>query len=578
MNLLVLFLCLTFIKDYQHFITSKKSDELLYQFGRDTTNLAILKNDPVKIWFIRNHFPNEAIESLLVVTKAFPRQPSMSAVLRWEAHQARDPQIKLKKIALAKKLDPFAIDNLLYTLLIGIELKDQRLLQNTIAEIPFLLSDFQIQVLLLTNALLLLYFTILGLGFVFVFSQLFKYFPLLVHRLGFFSHKFKDLTGILVLLSPLIIFFNVYILFIIYSTLLLFVLVYEKRNWLRLTLVLIILSLPLSYPITILSNFLQRQSKTYDLYSYLKITYPEPIIKFDKPEELFIVAYSFKNQKLIEESRALYENILQQQPRSYESLNNLANINCLFKRFATSESLYLKAISLAPARGEAHFNLGWCYLKELKFYEASRSIDKAKSLNFTPAIEGTFDIPPQETFFWRSLLMEKATFSPLLGWQLVLPIILLLILTFVIKPFPEPTFCFLCSRAVCKECCQLVGEDIYCNECWSRLSKTKSDKSEQSILDHVQIKRKRWENLKSLILTLILPGLGHYYQGRVIAGSLLGFIPISVYLLFYFNGLIINPPYWTPLSLTKFITVIGLPALIICYIIAFLSIRSRNVA
>ena len=574
----ILLIPLTFFQDYQHFVDTKKADQLLVAFARDTSNLALLESDPVKIWFIRNHFPNRVIESLMVATRPLPRQPEIAAALRWEGLKEGNNALKLKKYAQSRILDPYAFDGYLSLLALGLELGDQTLIKRTIAELPDIIKDFQIQVLVSTNLLLLFYSSLVALCFMFVFVHLFKHFPLLAHRLGFASHALKEFIGAIIVLSPLILFFNIYILFYCYGLALLFVLKDRLRHWLRLAFLLIVISVPLSYPLTRFADFFQRRAKTYELYSYLKIAYPEPKLRFTEAEEIFILAYSLKKQNLLEGSRGLYENLAQVQTNDYAILNNLANLYCMTKSFARGESLYQKAIALDAGRGEAHFNLGWCYLKELKFYEASKEIETAKNINFKPPVEGYYDVPPDESFFWKSLFAEKTPLVLLFKLKFVLPALLLFLLSFIIKPFDEPTGCSLCGRAICGKCQQLVGDDIYCNECWTKLSKTRNEKYEQSILNVFRRKRRRWEKFKAFLLTALLPGMGHCYQGRVLVGSLLAFWPLSVYLLYAFGSIIIKPPYWVVLPLNGLLRFIGIPIIAVCYIIAFLSMRSRDVA
>lgn len=574
----ILLVPLTFFQDYQHFVDTKKADQLLVAFAQDTTDLTLLENDPVKIWFIRSHFPSPQIESLLVSTRPLPRQPEIAAALRWEGLKSQDSDLKLKRYIQAGILDPYAFDGYLSLLALGLERGDRIMIKKTLAALPDLGKDFQIQVLVSTNLLLLFYSSLVALCFMFVFIQLFKYFPLLAHRFGFASHSLKELIGAIIVLSPLVLFFNIYILFYCYGLALLFVLRERSRRWLRLVFLLILISVPISYPITKLAGFLQRRAKTYELYSYLKITYAEPKLRFTEAEELFILAYSLKKQKLFEGSRALYENLAQTQTNNYAILNNLANLYSMMKAFAQGESLYRKAIALDGGRGEAHFNLGWCYLKELKFYEASQEIETAKRLDFKPPVEGYYDIPPGESFFWNSLFAEKPRLVLLFKLKFVLPALLLFLLSFIIKPFDEPTACSLCGRAICGKCQQLVGEDIYCNDCWAKLSKTRNEKYEQSIVDVFGRRLRRWEKFKMLLLTALLPGMGHYYQGRVLAGSLLAIGPLACYLLFAFRSVIIKPPFWVPVSLDGLMRLAAIPLIAICYIIAFLSLRSRDVA
>ncbi|MEO0226211.1 MAG: hypothetical protein ABIL05_04590, partial [candidate division WOR-3 bacterium] len=317
MLILIYFTLLTFFQDYQHFVDTRKADQLLVEFGRDTTNYAILENDPVKIWFIRNHFPNEKIESLMVATRPFPRQPEISSVLRYEALRANDYKTKIRKLKQAWQLDPYAFDNFLSLLALSLKLKEKILAQETLLNLPEIIKDFQVQVLLLTNVILVIYLVLIGLGFLYIAVQLYRYFPLFAHRLGFLNHGLKDFVGAALLLTPLILFLNIYLLVVIYSVFLLLILNGRARNWLRLFLVLILFSLPLSYPLSIFADFLQRRARTYELYSYLKITYPEPKMKFTRPDELFIAAYSLKKRNLLEGAQALYEDLLPHASNSY---------------------------------------------------------------------------------------------------------------------------------------------------------------------------------------------------------------------------------------------------------------------
>lgn len=507
MNVIILFLSLTFFKDYEHFVVSKKADLILSQFGQDTMNYRLLENDPVQIWFIRDHFPNPSIDSLLLASKSFIRQPEISAALRWEARRLTNRKVQLDRLRQAEQFDPYAFDNFLSLIVLGLELRDAKLVKGTLAGLLKIVKDFQIQVLLLTNLGFLVYLGLLAFGFVFVFSHLFKYFTLLGHRLGLMSHGLRDYVGALIILTPLAIFFNPYLLFILYSIMLLFVLTAKERRWLRLYLAIILLSVPLSVPVTTLSNFLDRRSKTYELYSYFKITYPEAVIKYSRPDELFIVAYSLKKQNLLETARAVYQNLLLSKPNDYEASNNLGNLDCELQHYELAESLYQRAIRLQPGRGEAYFNLGWCYLKELRFLEASKSIEHAKSLHFTPIVEGTSDIAPRESFFWRSLFNEKVRLRFLFNLRFIVAILVVLLLSFVVKPLSEPTRCTLCARPLCSKCAHAAGDNTYCHECWTKLSKTQNEQVEQSVIDVTQLKRRRWEVLKSLGLTLLLPGL-----------------------------------------------------------------------
>jgi hypothetical protein len=129
---------------------------------------------------------------------------------------------------------------------------------------------------------------------------------------------------------------------------------------------------------------------------------------------------------------------------------------------------------------------------------------------------------------------------------------------------------------LCKKCIEEVNDDTYCRECFTKLKSTKSAEIEEDLKTSLGRKKRFLGRLFTYVLNLILPGAGLIYRNRNFAGLVISFIAICVYLPLLFRGIFIKPAGWIALPLGPLFATTALVALILCYIVSFIMIRSGN--
>ena len=88
--------------------------------------------------------------------------------------------------------------------------------------------------------------------------------------------------------------------------------------------------------------------------------------------------------------------------------------------------------------------------------------------------------------------------------------------------------CVSCGSGICEDCTiNLVGKN-YCQDCADELVQEKSGHAEQKSASQTEIK----SPTLALVLSVIIPGLGHFYLGKIKKGvKLLVAAIISAFLL-----------------------------------------------
>ncbi len=532
---------------------------------RDKARIKDYKNDPIVLWFWRSKTNDSSIDTFLK-TIPIPRNFYLSAVLRWEAMDTKDFGEKLNKLKLAIHFDSLSIENFISLISLGITTRRFDLLKNAFF-LP-ILSDFRNQIFLLGNFILLLIIAIFLTGIVFILAKLIYYLPVLSHRFDPIKHnRFKGIVGFALILIPILVLRNFYLVFFIYSIILTMIFSNREKNWLRINLILLII---IAIVISLFNfiPFLQGKSKAYQLYQMVVLD-SDIRINPETKREKEILAYVLKQKGLYEEAMTLYEDLYYNQSiRTIGVLNNLANLYTLYDEDERAEELYLKAAE--GARGEPYFNLALLKYKRIEYLAASQYMEKARERDFVTDNKEPVDIAPEIKEFYSLMKNEEFKLSESLNILFIIIFIIIFLITFIPFKLQPPFHCSICGKPVCKDCVEQTGEEPYCLDCISKLNATKNPEIEEELKHSLGRLRRITSKILATFLNIILPGAGLIYKNKNFLGMLFTFFALLVYVPLFFKSFFIKPAGWISLSLIPINLAIGIIVLFFCYLFSFL--------
>ncbi|KPJ73762.1 hypothetical protein AMJ52_03285 [candidate division TA06 bacterium DG_78] len=569
MFIFLLYFVSQFSTQYQNFVHSPQSDSILNHLTRGECHISDFTDDPVILWFWRTHSGDPDADSLL---SKIPMRKNfyLSAVLRWEAREARNYETASSKLLLATHFDHSVIENFLSLIVLAIKYRKIDHFETAIS-IP-IFTNFRNQVFIVTNFVLLLFFAIIMSGGIYILVKTVYYLPVLSHRIDPQGHnKIKGLIPFLLLLTPVIVFRNLYLIIICYSLLLAFVLSTREKNWLRVHIIVFLLFSLAPLPLGHFISFLQHRNRSFQLYEMVNYD-SDNMVSATTDKEKELLAYALRQHGKIEEALLLYEDLYNRNYRNAAVLNNLANIYFHIDRFDLAETLYRNAIH-SQDHGEIYFNLGLLKLKNIEYSESSYFMEEAKKRNFSSLSKDPIDIEPVNDDFLQITMSETSTYSGIIKRIYFLPILIIFLITFLPVPFEPPFHCNTCGQPICEECLKKIDTEIICNDCFTKFKSAKSGEMENSLRAMVMRQRLRLDKFITYLLNIVIPGAGLIYQGKNFVGLIFVFFVMLGYAPLIFSHLFIRPVGWVSLSLNPIFIIIALFIAALSYIYSFAYIR-----
>jgi len=570
--MLVVFLIANFAAQYQNFINSPQKESIFIALTRKDIKITEFADNPVVLWFWRTNADDPMTDSLL---KKVPMERNfyLSAVLRWEALEAKTYDDTMQKLELATHFDTLAIEN--YLSRTALFLKDRQYSHalSDLLTVPFL-RDFRNQILLITNLFILVFAAIVLCSLIYVLVKFIYYVPVLSHRLDIRKHYFlKGAVSFLILLIPLLVFRNLYIMYVIYGLLLMLVLAPREKNWLRFGVFLILLLAVGSYPLNRFIPFLKGTSKSYQLYRLVNYD-GEQRIPAENNTEKELMALALKQQGKIEEAMSMYEELYYSGNRSIAVTNNLANLYLLYDEDAKAEELYMAALN--RNRGEPYFNLGLLKLKNIEYLASSDYMEKARINGFTSISKDPVDITPENNLFYEMVLGKDFEMPRFINPVFLLPLAFILIFSFLRLRFSPPYFCAICGKAICKGCVEEGEEEGTCKDCVNKIKSTKSSDIEEDLRISMSRRNRVLKRILVYVINIIIPGAGLVYQKQDFLGLIVLFMVSLAYIPHFFGGLFVKPSNWLCLTLAPLFGATTIILLVISYIASFILLKGTS--
>jgi len=568
---LILLLTCQFDASYQSFIDSPRSETIFVGLTQGRYDISDFRNDPVVLWFWRNS-ANDAQADSLLKRLEIRRNFYLSAVMRWEAKGA-DYSTAMNKLGLASHFDPGAIENFLSYVVLAVR---KRSLDPIISALSLpVFSDFRSQIFLITNAVILIFLAAFMCGFVYVITKVIYYLPMISHRIDPQSHnRLKGIIGLAILLLPILIFRNLYLIMLTYTMLLLFTLNMRERNWLRLIIFSVIVIFIFSLPMTHFVDFLTKKTRNSSMYEMVFYDVKPRITANSERDKIFL-AYAYKQAGDIERAMSLYEDMYYKGHRDIAVVNNLANIYLLYEEEARAETLYHYAMR-AESRAEPFFNMGLLRLRNLEYSESSRYMAEARSRDFSSPSSDPVDIMPTAGDFYEVIFSEPLQIFGVVNPLFVFPFVVIFVLTFLPFRFPSPFYCGTCGRPICKKCQEQIEDEIMCKECFTKLKSTENVEMEALLKHSVGSRRRRYRAMIAYLVNVVVPGAGMIYIGRNFVGLVVVFIVMLGYIPLLFARFFIKPAGWLSLSPVPLFALIALVIAFITYLYSFLAMRSTH--
>ncbi len=278
----------------------------------------------------------------------------------------------------------------------------------------------------------------------------------------------------------------------------------------------------------------------------------------DRWQGYFALAQLQKKAGSYETALEFYQNALRKQPDSASILNNMGNSYFHLKDYNQAAHYYQQALEKDPSQIATYYNLSQTFREMLIFdkgeqiYQEGRRRDKDLMDEYTrrSALSGktvVVDTSLPVKALWDEVLNISADdereagllFGQLLNglpirsapWFMIGILIVLAVLSTVQRhaAFGCPT----CGRIVCKRCQRSLFELSVCYRCWTNLKETKR-RGEIAQAEEQLIKKRQI----AFVMTLLLPGSGHFYLGRAYHGLVFSsLVAFSLFVWWFGAGL-----------------------------------------
>ncbi len=558
-----------FSTGYTEFIRSPQSESVFINLVRGNKKLSDYADDPVVLWYWRSNTGSVEADSLLAKTP-LSRNRYLGAVLRWEARETTDPETRFEKLKLAVHFDSLSIQNFISLLAISIQNRDLRPFK--IALTMPIYADFSNQVLILSNLLLLLFTAMFLCGFVYIIIKMVYYLPALSHRLITVKHiPLADIFKMLVILIPVVMLRNFYLIYLIYGLLLIVIMEKKEKNWLRLNLISILLLFIAFMPINNLISFLNNYGQEYQYYEIVNYDIFHEM-KVNSAQEKEMYAYALKKQNRFEEALDLYEELYYGGHRNTAIANNLANIYFEYEEYSLADSLYQSSFRYDESP-VPYFNLGLLKLHLIEYTESSHYMDEAKNRGFSSDSKKTIDLAPSNQDFYRWIMAQELETEGKIKTILIIPFLILFFLTFIPVRIAPPYYCNTCGRPICPTCTNEIENETICGDCFTKFKSTKRQEIEADLRQSVSMNRQRLNNAVKFLINLIIPGGGLIFIKKHLAGLIFIFIAMLNYVPLLMPNIFIKPAGWIVLPFKSIFFLSAAVCLLISYLLSFLMMR-----
>lgn len=572
---MLILLCIftNFSADYQTFINSPRSESVFVGLTRGEYHLEDFQNDPVALWFWRSTTESPEADSLLK-RSLIGQNFYLSALLRWEATEQGDYDRTLEKINLAVRLDSTAIENLVSLIALKAKYRKYQGLSELL-NLP-ILDSLRTQVFFITNIYLFLVLVVFLTGLGFVCAKTIYYLPVLSHRLDPLKHgPVKNVLPFVVLLIPALVLRHLFLIYSIYGLILALIMNRREKNWLRLSAVLLIVLFALSFPVNKVQQFLKGGNRTYDLYRMVYFDCDIRIQPGTAMENEFL-AYALKKQGALEEAMSLYEDLYYHGRQKIEVINNLANIYTAIDEDSKAETLYTSA--LAFHRPEPYFNLALLKLKNIEYLESSKYVEEARQMGYSSLSNTPIDIGPTNRDFYGIILNGREKVRPWFSPLLVIPIILILLVSFLPLKLKPPFFCRLCGQPICGACQKGDDEEPICGDCSNKLDKTKNSDIQEDMRDSLSRRRGLLNRVVSYLINLAAPGTGLIFRGKNLSGLLILAMTTAAWLPILLANHFVKPAGWIALPMGSTFVLPAIVITVAAYILSFLMMGEEHAA
>jgi len=515
------------------------------------------------------------------------------------------------KISLATQMNPTSLDS--HWALFKLLLKGYRpeVIPQFLSNLKLFINDFENQHILLLN----IYLYLIG---VILFTIFFSILSFFLRHLSQIHHQVKELLpkaippssqaiiATLLLVSPLFWRIGPSLLLPLFIIITWFFLTKKERRLLSLLLLLLI-ALPfiLNWSRSLL-EVLEPKNPIHLLATAQKSGWDERLAK-DLQETLLLYPndpYLLLSLGLIEKKRGNfslarenYKKALLLKESQALIHNNLGNIYFAQGKWDSALGEYNLALKLQPNSAKTHYNLGQAYLKQLCFSKATRELELALRLDFD--LIQFYSLRSRDHYnrvvidekigakkLWMRILKEgkgekiqkgllprvtRLDFPASFGYSFFLFLLLFTLQIFVRKSTPS-LICPACGRVFCPRC-RLTANPDFCRRCAEKMGMDMDSGLRESIFAKLREESKRHSKAKLFLITLILPGAGHFYLQAPFRGIFFLALTSLFLLLFHFRGLIIEPiPTSTFFISTSTKFYLGGTFVLLLYLSAFFSL------
>lgn len=293
-----------------------------------------------------------------------------------------------------------------------------------------------------------------------------------------------------------------------------------------------------------------------------------------KGKEAFTPAFSYalaiKREGNYEEAANLYNALLGRYTDSRLHIN-LGNAYYAVRDSEKAKDSYVKAIEIKP-RPTAFYNLSQVYREQFVFAKGDEYFLEAAKLDaravsrftaFSGAGPNRFvmdeTIPESELWeYAMNFSKDKRFFAGRMSIAgSIIAVTLMIIFFLVNKRAKRRAYeCGKCGEVSCSKCLKTITWGQLCPQCYRSLIRLNEMDAKERITRLLSISSRQTKRLKmTRVLSYLLPGAGHVYTGKVLAGILflypfLFFATVFVLSLLTYYGMDSFKHWWlTPLSL-----------------------------
>lgn len=201
---------------------------------------------------------------------------------------------------------------------------------------------------------------------------------------------------------------------------------------------------------------------------------------------------------------------------------------------------------------------------------------EARRKGFSSSQKNPVDIKPNNVDFYKHVLAEELEIDGLVSTTHIIPLIIIMIISFLPFGLRPPFYCNSCGRPICKDCLKEIDGETICQDCFTRFKSTKKTEIEQDLRRTVGRNRKRIKRIILYALNIIIPGAGLIYIRKHLTGMILVCIVLLGYIPLFLPHIFLKPMGWITLPLDSIIFAFAGIIAIICYIVSFYIIKEHH--